>query len=147
MDDFQAGLCVAQVDNYILIREVDSMAVDYCYYKSLYHEFDDHPIVVLFIGVGFGESQAYAIEFTKDSYNILSFAHTNNVCSSMVDALMYEVFYEAYDENRDEDDDPDIRENSVLTAKLLNTIITTKHQMSDPCTLHLSFVICSIRID
>lgn len=65
----------------------------------------------------------------------------------MVDALMYEVFYEAYDENRDEDDDPDIRENSVLTAKLLNTIITTKHQMSDPCTLHLSFVICSIRID
>ena len=71
VDDFQAGLCVAQVDNYILIREVDSMAVDYCYYKSLYHEFDDHPIVVLFIGVGFGESQAYAIEFTKDSYNIL----------------------------------------------------------------------------
>ena len=131
VEDFQAGLSVGQVDNYILIKEVDSMAVDYSYYKSLYHEFDTKPIVVLFIGVGFGESQAYAIEFSKDAYHVMSYAHTNQVCSSKVDTLLYELFYDTYDENRDEDDDPDIRENSVLSAKLLNTIINTKHQMSD----------------
>lgn len=147
VEDFQAGLCVGQVENYILIKEMDSVAIDYSYYKSLYHEFDDHSLVVLFIGVGFSESQAYAIEFSENAYKVLSYTHTNKVCSSMVDALMYEIFYETYEMDRDEDDDPEIRDNPVLTAKLLNTIINTKHQVSDPCIFDQSLLIHSTGID
>ena len=56
IEDFQAGLNAVNVSDYILIDEVDAVAVDYGYYRSLYNEFEK-PVTVLFVGVGFSAAQ------------------------------------------------------------------------------------------
>lgn len=56
---------VADIHHYILISEVDAVAVEYGYFKNLHHEFDETPLTALFVGVGFSEAQAFIIHYTK----------------------------------------------------------------------------------
>ena len=47
--DFQAGLAISGVKEYILIKEADAIAVEYGYERNLNNEFEN-PVTVLFVG-------------------------------------------------------------------------------------------------
>ena len=119
------------VTDYILIDEVDAVAVDYGYYKSLYKEFST-PVTVLFVGVGFSAAQAYAIEFSNDSYRILHYASSEKVSSSRVDAIIFDLLCKAYEEDADEES-PSLRAISSIPARIFPTVVSTKHNLSEPC--------------
>ena len=133
IEDFQAGLNAVNVSDYILIDEVDAVAVDYGYYRSLYNEFEK-PVTVLFMGVGFSAAQAYAVEFSKDSYRILHYASSDRVSSSHVDALLFDLLCEAYDSDPD-DDFPSLRDLPAIASRLFPTVVATKHNFSEPCRI------------
>ena len=116
-----------------MIREVDSVAVDYGFYKDIYHEFDSNPRVVLFVGVGYDEAQSFAVQFSKGHYDILAYVHSNQVSSSQVDAILFDMLLDAYDEVRDPDSDPDFRNSRTAAAKLLPVILMVKQQFSVSC--------------
>ena len=124
---------MASVSEYIMIREIDSVAVDYGFYKDIYHEFDSNPSVVLFVGVGYSEAQSFAVQFTKGHYDILAYTHSNQVSSSRVDAILFDMLLDAYDEVRDPDSDPDFRNHPMAAAKLLPVVMMVKQQFSVSC--------------
>lgn len=64
LDEFEVGLHVSQITDYVLIRETDAIAIEYGYMKNLHNEFET-PVTVLFVGVGFSESQAFVVEYSK----------------------------------------------------------------------------------
>ena len=116
-----------------MIREVDSVAVDYGFYKDIYHEFDSNPRVVLFVGIGYSEAQSFAVRFSKGHYDILAYTHSNQVSSSQVDTILFDMLLYAYDEVRDPDSDPDFRTSPTAAAKLLPVILMVKQQFSVSC--------------
>lgn len=126
-----------------MIHEVDSIAIDYGFYKDIYHEFDSKPSVVMFVGVGFSEAQAFAISFSKGHYDILSYAHSNKVSSNQVDTILYEMLFDAYDDARDPDTDPDLRHNPAAAGKLLPVVLTIKQQFSISCLCIFPWLILS----
>lgn len=65
--DFQAGLAISGVKEYILIKEADAIAVEYGYERNLNNEFEN-PVTVLFVGVGFASSQAFVVQYTKVNF-------------------------------------------------------------------------------
>lgn len=126
------GLTVSKVENYILIREIDSVAVDYAFYRSINHAFDSKPSSVLFLSVGFDASQAYIIEFSKDSYRIVSEVSSREVNSSQVDACVSELMFQSYEEQVDLSDEPNVRENPEIPYRMFSCAVTAKHNLSDP---------------
>ena len=44
---------------------MDAVALEYVYFRNLHNEFDAAPMVVLFVGVGFSEAQAFAVKYSK----------------------------------------------------------------------------------
>ena len=66
--DFLSGLKVAKVTNYLLIHETDAMAITFGYNRSLVSGFEK-PLTVLFVGVGFIESQAFVVRYSQVEKN------------------------------------------------------------------------------
>lgn len=50
---------------------MDAVALEYGYFRNLHNEFDAAPLVVLFVGVGFSEAQAFTVKYTKVKYCIV----------------------------------------------------------------------------
>lgn len=66
---------MAGITEYILIGEPEAVALEYGYYMNLSHQFDEKPMTVLFIGVGYAASQAFVVQYTKvflsdDTYDL-----------------------------------------------------------------------------
>ena len=55
---------MAKVTNYLLIHETDAMAITFGYNRSLINGFEK-PLTVLFVGVGFIESQAFVVRYSQ----------------------------------------------------------------------------------
>ena len=69
--DFLSGLEVMQVKDYILLYESDAIALNYGYFPNLRNEFSSRPVYILFVGVGFIESQAFVIRYTKVGFQCM----------------------------------------------------------------------------
>ena len=114
-----------------MIREIDSIAIEYAFYKSINKEFDKEPRVVLFVGVGFAASQAYVVRFSKDSYEILSHEVSQDVSSSDVDAIIYDLVRKAYEQECDPENDPEFDNISNVYFRLFDKVVSTKLLFSD----------------
>ena len=67
--DFLGGLQVMKVQNYVLLYEPDAIALNYGYFPNLRNEFSAKPTYILFVGVGFIESQAFVIRYTEVGFD------------------------------------------------------------------------------
>ena len=85
---FQLGLNIAQISQYTLIHNIDSIAVAYSYMKALHKEFSS-PRTVLFVGMDFLAAEACVIRFSNDSYDILSYEFTPNVGTQRINSLIF----------------------------------------------------------
>ena len=117
---YQAGLCIANVNNYILIRDTESIAVAYSYYESLRHRFTV-PKVVLFVGIGFYEAEAFVVRFSNDSFDILAYEHTSKVGAQLVDALILREVERNYSELKDESF-PDWKDIPSVYSRIMSTV-------------------------
>ena len=122
---------MAKVESYVLIREIDSIAIEYAFYRSINKEFDKESRVVLFVGVGFAAAQAYVVRFGKDRYEILSQAFSQDVSSSDVDSIVYDLMCEEYNNERDEDGDPELTDIPDLYFRMFDKVVSAKQLFSD----------------
>lgn len=63
--DFMSGLEVKEITNFLLIYETDAIALNYGYFPNLRNEFCNNNVYILFVGVGFIESQAFVIRYSE----------------------------------------------------------------------------------
>ena len=122
---------MAKVNNYILVREIDSIAVEYAFYRSINREFDKEPRVVLFVGVGFAASQAYIVRFSKDCYEILGQAFSYDVSSSDVDSIISDLMYKVYNDECTPGSDPDLSSIPNLDFRMFDKVVSAKQLFSD----------------
>ena len=62
--DFLNGLKAVNIEIYILLYETDAIAINYGYFRNFHDEFNK-PVYILFVGVGFIESQAFVVRFSE----------------------------------------------------------------------------------
>lgn len=99
--EFQAGLRVVNVNDYILIKEVDAIALNYGYSKAINNQLDT-PRTVLFMGVGFAATQLFIARFTATGYEIKSCHKSLEVSSSKMDELYMQIAMNDYMEEENE---------------------------------------------
>ena len=92
---------MVNITDYIIITEVDSIALNYGYYKAINHQLDT-PKTVLFMGVGFSHSQLFIVRFTAEGYEIKSYHSSSEVNSSKIDELYMKAAMEEYIEQEGE---------------------------------------------
>ncbi|KAK8810907.1 hypothetical protein WA556_003990 [Blastocystis sp. ATCC 50177/Nand II] len=129
INDFKAGLVVSGITEYILIQEPDAVAVEYGYYLNLSHQFDEKPMTVLFVGVGYSASQAFVVQYTKDHFKILHYASSLEVSSSKIDSILLDLVIQSYDDQKG-DGDPDIRGNGDVYYRLFPRLLKLKMDFS-----------------
>lgn len=84
---FQLGLNIAQIKQYTLIHNIDSIALAYSYLKALHKEFSS-PQTVLFVGMDFLAAEACVIRFSNESYEILSYESSSKVGTQSINSLI-----------------------------------------------------------
>lgn len=130
---------VAGIAEYTLIYEPDAVAIEYGYYKNLSKEFDAKPLTVLFVGVGFAASQAFIVQYTKvktpmgcntqDHFKILHYASSQEVSSSKIDSILFDLTLQSYEDQKNPSD-PDIKGDSAVYFQLFPRILKAKESFS-----------------
>ena len=115
-----------------MIQEPDAVAVEYGYYLNLSHQFDEKPMTVLFVGVGYSASQAFVVQYTK--VVLPSCAHFAGplqdpalrfIARSVVEQ---DRFHSSEDQKGD--GDPDIRGNGDVYYRLFPRLLKLKMDFS-----------------
>lgn len=102
-------------------------------------------MVVLFVGVGFSEAQAFAVKYSKvnhyqvrnhfqDKYEIISYEHTSEVNSSKLDTLVKELACNAFEEGSDPDYDGQLDYDGYMLFNNFKDFLNAKIQLSNPGT-------------
>ena len=92
---FQLGLNIAQINQYTLIHNIDSIALAYSYNNALQKEYSS-PRTVLFVGMDFVAAEACVIRFSNDSYEILSYESSSSVGTQRINSLIFHEVEKGY---------------------------------------------------
>lgn len=124
---FQLGLKIAGIEEYILIHNIDSIALAYSYFKSLHKEFSS-PRTVLFVGMDFLAVEACVIRFSNDSYEILSYESSNEVGAQNIDSLIFQEVEKNYRDLMETEDGLDSL--PMVYAKIAPKVLECRNQFS-----------------